>query len=101
MALVSVAMTVPVTHRLMALLSWAKETPVKNKKTTRKNALYFHTLFNRRRLLLGFGCISRKVWMQTDQTGPLLFLVYPVAYTDHGAGKDKKSVEALHRETKV
>src|SRR3990170_8645563 len=94
MALVSVAMTVPVTHCLIGLLSWEKETPVRNKKTTRKIALYFHTLFNRRRLLLGFGCIPRKVWMQTNQTGSLLFLVYPVAYQAYGAGKDEKSIEA-------
>src|SRR3990172_375114 len=99
MALVSVAMIVPVTHRLMGLLSWAKETPVRNKKTTSQNALYFHTLFNRRRLLLGVGCIPCKVWMQTDQTGSLLLLVYPVAYQADGAGKNEKSVEALHRKT--
>src|SRR3972149_4056663 len=86
MALVSVAMTVPMTHRLMALLSWAKETPVRNKKTTRKIALYFHTLFNRRHLLFWFYCIPRKVWMQTDQTGSLLLLVYPVAYQTDRAG---------------
>src|SRR3989304_4866273 len=101
MALVSVATTVPVTHRLMGLLSWAEETSVRSKKTIRKNALYFHTLFNRRRLLLGFGCIPRKVWMQTNQTGPLLLLVYPVAYQAYGTGKDEKSIEALHRKTKV